>query len=557
MPDLRLALRRLVAQPGFAAVAIGTLALGIGANAAIFSVVRAVLLAPLPYAAPDELVRVVGFDADDGLGNLSPADFLDFARETRAFARLGAHGFVGSATISGPQDDAERVGMVRVTETFFPTLGVSPALGRPFTADEDRPNAPRVALISHGFWLRRFAASPAIVGDTLRVNAEPYTVVGVLPASYRHLEEDPDRSADVFLPYGFDPVAANRGAHFIRAVGRLAAGTTIEQARGDLEAIARRLEQAYPESNQGQGVQLAPLHEAVVGGVRRSLLVLAGAVGLVLLIACANLANLLLAAGAGRQREFAVRTALGAARGRLIRQLLAESLVLSALGAIGGVALAAWGTRAATLLAAARIPRSADIAIDGTVLAFTAAIAAVTALLCGLAPALHLSAASLHAALQEGGRTLAAALPHRLRQGFIAAQVALALMLLVVPRCSCAACGRCRRCRLASARPRSRRWTCRCRSRATRKVIRFRSTSGWRSAWRRCPACSTSAPSTSCRSAPATTAGASRSKTTRSRWGSRRRWRAARRRPATSRRWACRCCAAGCSTPATARRRRW
>jgi putative ABC transport system permease protein len=432
MQPLRLAVRRLLASPGFAIVAIGTLALGIGANAAMFSVVRAVLLAPLPYHAPDELVRIVGFDEDDGqVGNLSPADFLDFARDTRTVAQIGAHGFVGSATISGPEGDAERVGMVRVTQGVFPTLGVQTALGRLFTAEEDRPGARRVAVISDGYWRRRFAAAPGVIGTELRVNAEPFTVIGVLPASYRHLEEDPDRSADVFLPFGFDPMTANRGGHFIRGVGRLAPGASLEQARAEFTAIAERLEQEYPTSNHGQRARLTPLHESVVSGARRSLVVLAAAVALVLLIACANLANLLLAAGTGRQREFAVRTALGADRRRLVGQLLVESLVLSACGAVAGVALASWATRGATLLAAAAIPRTADIRVDAVVLGFVAAAALVSALLFGLAPALHLSHASLHTTLKEGGRSTGAVVPHRVRDLFMGAQVALAVVLLV------------------------------------------------------------------------------------------------------------------------------
>ncbi|MEZ5289327.1 MAG: ABC transporter permease, partial [Vicinamibacterales bacterium] len=433
MPQsLRLALRRLAASPGFAAVAIGTLALGIGANAAMFSVVRAVLLAPLPFPEPDRLIRLVGQDAeDDAPDNLSPADFLDFQRDARSLQRVGAHGSVSSATISGLDDGAERIGMIRVTEGFFPALGVRPLLGRVFTADEDRPGAPRVAVLGHGFWQRRFAGRRDVVGQEIRLNAEPYTVIGVLPSEYRHIEEDPDRAADVFLAWNFDPADANRGGHFIRAVARLAPGATLDQARAELVAIAARLERDFPTSNHGMSVEVAPLLDALVSDVRRSLLVLAASVGLVLLIACANLANLLLAAGTGRQREFAVRTSLGADRRRLVQQLLVESLVLSALGAAAGLGLASWVTRAASLLAAASIPRSTDVRVDGTVLAFAAIAAVVSAILFGLAPALHLASASPNETLKEGGRTPTGSVPRRARDLFMAAQVALALVLLV------------------------------------------------------------------------------------------------------------------------------
>lgn len=432
MVALRLALRRLAARPGFALVAIGTLALGIGANAAIFSVVRAVLLRPLPFAAPDELVRVLGFDTDDSeIGNLSPGDFMDFALESTRLVRMGAHGYVGSFTVAGTTGDAERVGGVNVTEGFFPTLGIAPALGRPIAPDDDRPGAATVVLLSDGFWRRRFAADPAVVGTEILLNAQPATVIGVLPASYRHLEENPDRSADVFVPYRFSAASPNRGAHFIRGVGRLAPDATLAGARLELETIAARLAAEYPTSNHGQTVHMMPLHDGVVGDSRQSLIVLSAAVGLVLLIACANLANLLMAAGAARQREFAVRTALGASRGRLISQLLGESLVLSGIGALAGLGLAWWAIRGAAVLAEASIPRSAEVGIDGAVLAFVTAIALATAVVFGFVPALQLSTGSLPEVLKEGGRHTGGLLGRHARQSFIAVQVALAVVLLV------------------------------------------------------------------------------------------------------------------------------
>ncbi|MGH9385344.1 MAG: ABC transporter permease, partial [Vicinamibacterales bacterium] len=219
--DLRLAFRGLARRPGFTFVAVVTLALGIGATTAIFSVVHAVLLRPLEYPAADRLVKVYGFDEEENTpGNLSPADFLDFERDNKVFSRMGANGFVGLFTITGGRGEAERVGGVNVTLGFFPTLGVQPALGRLFTGEEDRPGGPNTAILSDGFWRRRYGADPTIVGRPISINARPFTVVGVLPASYRHLETNPERPADIFTLFQFDPAQANRGGHFIRGVGR-------------------------------------------------------------------------------------------------------------------------------------------------------------------------------------------------------------------------------------------------------------------------------------------------------------------------------------------------
>lgn len=432
MALLRFACRRLLQRPGVTLVATGTLALAIGANAAVFSLVEAVLLRPLPFPDPESLVQVRGYDSDeDEVGNLSPADFLDLARETRAFSTMGAFGYVGSFTVAGATGDAERVGGVNVTSGFFSTLGVNSAIGRGFTEADDRPAAPATVLLSDGFWRRRFAADAGIIGTTVLVNARPMTVIGVLLASYRHLEENPDRSADVFLPYGFNPTAANRGGHFIKAVGRLRGGASIETARAELETLAARLEREYPISNHGQGVRLSPLSEAVVAGARQSLLLVSVGVALVLVIACANLANLLLAAGAGRQRELAVRMALGATRGRLMRQLLGESLILGVVGAIAGVGLAWWVSRAFTGLAAANVPRLADAGINVAVMSFAAACGVGSALAFGALPAWQLSRDILHEALKVSGRQPTGSVRRGAREAFIALQVALAVVLLV------------------------------------------------------------------------------------------------------------------------------
>jgi putative ABC transport system permease protein len=430
--DFRAAYRTLVTRPGFAATAIGTLALGIGANAAIFSVVQAVLLRPLRYSDADRLVKIVGFDRrDNEPDNLSPADFLDFDRDSRSFERMGAHGWVGSFTVTGGPGGAERVGGVNVTEGFFPTLRIEPALGRAFRPEEDRPGGTRVALLSHAFWVRRYGADPTIVGRIIAVNARPTLVVGVLPADFRHVEANPDRSADLYLPYQFDSVESNRGAHFIRAVGRLRPGVALDHARAELDATARALELQYPVSNTAQGVLVQPLHEAMVAGVRPALALLTVAVTLLLLVACSNLANLLLARGSARQRELAVRSALGAGRRRLVAQLLTESAVLGVAGGGAGLLVALAATPALHALAAAGVPRADEIRVDAGVLAFSVSIAVACSLLFGLVPALQLTRSGHLDVLKEGGRTPGSTVRRGAREALIVAEVAVSLVLLV------------------------------------------------------------------------------------------------------------------------------
>jgi predicted permease len=432
LQDFRLAFRGLVSRPGFTFVAVLTLALGIGATTAIFSVVRAVLLRPLDYPDADRLVKVYGFDeAEHTPGNLSPADFLDFERDNTVFSRMGANGFVGLATIADGRGDAERVGAVNVTLGFLPTLQVQPALGRMFTAEEDRPDAPNVLLLSDGFWRRRYGADPDIVGRAITINARPATVIGVLPASYRHLEINPERPADMFFLFQFDPAQANRGGHFIRGVARLKDGVSIQQAKAEMNAIAARLEQQYPADNTDQGVVVTPLLESMVSDSRPALLLLAGAVGFVLLVACANVANLLLARGTGRLRELALRAAIGADRGRLVRQMLTESAALSLVGAAVGLVLAYWATRTLTVLASAGVPRADQIGIDLPVLAFTLVAALLTSVVFGLMPAVHLSRQDLHESLKEGGRQQGPAIGRSARETLIVAEIALSIVLLV------------------------------------------------------------------------------------------------------------------------------
>jgi putative ABC transport system permease protein len=356
---------------------------------------------------------------------------MDFARDTRTLRSMGAHGWIGFFTVADNTGSPERIGGVNVTEGFFRTLGAPFVLGRAFTRDEDAPNGPRVVILSHGFWQRRFGGDRGIVGRTIDINARPATVVGVLAETFRHVEANPEREADAFMPQQFETSGPNRGGHFIRAVGRLREGATVDQARADLSLIAARLEKAYPEDNTNQGVAVAPLHDALVASARPALLLLAAAVGFVLLVACANLANLLLAQGASRRTELAVRAAMGAGRQRLIRQLLTESVVLSMLGAVTGIALAFASTRVLTMLGAAGVPRAEDIGVDGGVLAFAVGLALVTGIVAGLLPAFQMSGGDLHAAVREGARGQGRAALHRpIRELLIAAQVAVALVLL-------------------------------------------------------------------------------------------------------------------------------
>jgi putative ABC transport system permease protein len=430
--DLRHAFRSLLKKPGFTTVAALTLSLGIGATTAIFSVVHAVLLRPLQYDDADRLVKIVGFDKADGAtGNLSPADFLDFQRDAKSFSRMGAHGWVGLATISGGRGEAERVGWVQVTDGFFPTLQVQPSLGRAITAEDDRAGAARVALLSDGFWRRRFGADPTIVGQSLTFNAMPVTVIGVLPPTYRHIEINPERPADVFTPFRWDTAQPNRGGHFIRGVARLNDRVATQEGRAELDAIAARLEQQYPADNTDQGVQVDPLLEATVGEARPVVMLLAAAVGIVLLVACANVANLLLARGTGRLRELAVRAAIGADRGRLVRQMLTESVALGLLGAAGGIAVAGAATRLLTVLAAAGVPRADQIGMDPMVLAFAIGASLLTSVVFGILPALHLSRLDLNDTLKEGGRQQGAATGRGARELLIVAEVALSIVLLV------------------------------------------------------------------------------------------------------------------------------
>ena len=429
--DLLYALRGLRQKPLFATVAVLTLALGIGANSAIFTVVNAVLLRPLPYPAPDRLMMLwtynprQGFDKDVS----TYPNFDDWRRQSTSFERMSAYTGLGF-TLTEAGDPAQIRGAV-VTPGFFETLGVAPALGRTFGAVEGTAGGQRVAILSHGLWQARFGGGPAAVGRSIVLDGIPHEVIGVMPASFAHPE-----TVQVWTPLApsdqFAQAMQSRGAFWLQAVGRLKPGVERGRAQVEMDAIASALERQYPNVNAGVGVRLVPMHEEIVGDVREPLLILLGAVGFVLLIACANVANLLLTRAASRQKELAIRAALGAGRRRLIRQMLAESLVLAMAGLAAGLLLAAWGIQALQSLAPTNVPRLTGIRIDTPVILYTSVAALVTGLIFGIAPALQSAAVTAGEFLREGGRAgTEGSRGKRLRSALAVIEVAVALVLLI------------------------------------------------------------------------------------------------------------------------------
>ena len=429
--DCRYGIRQLRKNPGFAAVAIMTLGLGIGANTALFSVVNGVLLNPLPYPHPEELVSLAQKLPPFEQFAISYPDFMDWARMNHTFQAMAAYR-QSNLNLTG-SGEAQRLKATQVSASFFPLLDVTPLIGRNFLPEEDRPGAAHVVMLSASLWESRFGGSPALLGKTVTLDGEAYTVIGVVPENFYFCCESTNfRLGDVYVPIGeWDvPWMQDRGAHpGIFAVGRLRAGTTIEQARADTDQIAHSLAAAYPDSDKNVGIVLTPLKQAMVGNSRRMLLLLLAAVGLVFLIACVNVANLLLARSTGRVQEFAIRTALGATRGRLVRQLLIESAVLAAVGGTIGLLMAAWGTRAALAALPEALPRANEVRLDAHVLLFTLMASGVAALLFGVTPVLKVSSTTVHKNLKERQRW-AAGSQHRIQRTFVAAEISLAVVLL-------------------------------------------------------------------------------------------------------------------------------
>jgi putative ABC transport system permease protein len=429
--DLRHGLRMLTKNPGFAAIAILTLALGIGANTALFSVVNGVLLSPLPYQQPDRLVAMYTSRSGElDRSSISYPNFLDWRRGNQTFSGMAA--YRGDDFNLTGRGEPEQVSTEMVSASFFPLIGVKLILGRVFTEQEDQLGGAPVALISEGLWKRKFGGSPDVIGQSAELNATLYTIVGVIPGNFHYRNNNFYDDKDLYLPIGQwkEPIFQDRRAGMgMDAVGRLKPGVTLEQAKGDMAGVAAHLAEIYPDSNKDSRVALVPLKENVVGEVRPFLLLLLAAVGFVLLIACANVANLLLARSTGRAREFAIRIAMGAGRVRMVRQVLTESVLLGLSGGVIGLLIAAWGTQAAIKALPAALPRAEEVHLDGRVLLFTFGASIFAAFLFGLIPALKTARAEIQETLKESGRGGSGA-RHRAQGTIVAVEMALALVLL-------------------------------------------------------------------------------------------------------------------------------
>ena len=418
--DIRYGIRSLLSRPAFAGLAIITLALGIGANTAIFSVINAVLLRPLSYDQPERLVTF--------RSNQSAPDLADVIASSRTFSKIGGEVLAPLAYTAGTEPVQIQVG--QVSGGYFETLGVNPARGRYIIADDDKNGGPFVVVLSHALWQRQFAGDQNIVGKTIPLSGNSYTVIGVMPPRFKSPRENSEAWTPVHVS---NPVAANfRGVHFLRTYGRLAPGITLQQASAEMRLIDEQLAKQYPADNKNRSTALIGLQQRIVGESRNALLILFAAVSLVLLIACANFANLLLARGAERGREIVIRTALGAGRWRIVRQLLTESILIAILGGAIGVLFAWWGTNLLIALKPQNLPRLDEIGVDMRVFGFTLGVSLLTGLIFGLLPAWSASRAAVNTGLKEGGRSASSSRSQqRLRNAFVVGELAVALVLLV------------------------------------------------------------------------------------------------------------------------------
>ncbi len=429
--DIRYGVRVLIKSPVFTAVAILSLALGIGANTAIFSVVNGLLLKPLPYPESDRVMHVWHTPPQDSFPgqdrfSVSPGNYLDWKAQSQSFEQMAAYEYAGfSMSTSG---DPVPVIAVAVASDFFSVLRSQPARGRTFTAEEEEAGRDQVVVLSHGLWQRAFGADPSIVGRTVTLNSRSFNVVGIMPAGFEFPQE-----AELWVPLAWDAEQRRvRSIHDSLVVARLKQGVTLEQAQAEMSTISGRLEQQFPEENKNWGARVIPLHEDIVGDVRPMLLLLFAAVGVVLLIACVNVANLMLARGANRQKEIALRIALGATRGRVVRQLLTESVLLAVVGGVLGLLLAGWGSDMLVRLSSGSLPPSTEIGLDKWTLAFTLLVSLGAGILAGVAPALQFTKAEMSETLKQGtGRSAAGSVKQHTRKALVISEVAMSLILLI------------------------------------------------------------------------------------------------------------------------------